>query len=307
MILSATLGLCIIVGAALTARRSPSSHGLYIEKLVVKSRDWNTGGLIAHNVFKIKIDGHEVGIERLKALVNDRYADLLQYPTLLDVTAVDQNSWLLIFSISSNDRSYPVVQLVFAENLLDTKLINIGTAGSAYSWFPLSRLGGWIRVVGDDESQYMIHATSPLKVVNLGKGDVAKIDYPIAFLVDGFTDRQFLIARAVELETGKELAKLKLSREQFGFPQFLFDHPVDLHDLTPEYDKYVHYDEGPQWWDQNFIFVFGENSRIELKENHVLPRPVTKELITPVRPPAATAACVDPGGVTIKGPVASCQ
>jgi hypothetical protein len=116
---------------------------------------------------------------------------------------------------------------------------------------------------------------APFQMVSLGRGALAKVEYPYAFLVtDEDEGGPRLEFRAVNVNDGKTAASLKLDRSCLSWPRFSFDWKPDVVIADPGNPK-TEFDEGPAWWDEHIEWN-GQSAALGLRSTVMLKAPCGK-------------------------------
>lgn len=254
-----------------------NAEELKIDKTETTKTNWVTGGKQVSSEFKIMSLNKEVSLQQIQLLVNQQKPGLLTYPSIYDAVQLKNNDILMIVSKDSQGNNYPVLRIRTQDKNLQVDILDFGGDGSAYNWFPDSRLKGWIRVIGADQNQYMIQG-SPFKIINLGKGDLAKVDFPWAFMALDNRNEDKIEFKVINLNSGQSVTSLKLEKNCFILPTLSFNHPRLERENFNKDDKNVGYNYGPEWWDKNLEFISTSLPQLKLKKNHVISAPAAKIL-----------------------------
>jgi hypothetical protein len=275
LIIVAIIILLLIIKIFLSDRSTKVSlstgEAIGIEKKTTKYNDWATGMPREREAFNIKFKGSPLSIDDIKEQINKKHPGLLESPTIYDAVKLSPDDILILVAKDSQGTGYPLIR-IHNKDQMTAELIEVGEDHSEYNWFPDSRLQDWYRVVNHKRDQFMIRSR-PFKIINIGQGQLTKVEYPLVFLTDENHKGDAANFKVYNLEEGKVIAQLALSKECFRLPSFSFDHPKLDRDNMTENDEAVQYNYGPKWWDKNFDY---QNSKLKLKSDHVITAPPKK-------------------------------
>lgn len=219
--------------------------------------------------FDLVYKGVEIKSEELEKWLKASSAGSGEWSLIFDVVELAADDFLLMMGTETIG-SYAVARVYLDGEpaAMRAEVIKLGEERSDRGDFRQSRVAGWSRVVTHAGSQFMIrHA--PFKVVPLGSGQLAKVQYPFAFLVDEHEQKQQIQFKVIDLNDGKMLASLDLGTECFALPEFFFNDSKPYSSDPTEDDSKVNYGYGPRWWDKNIAWA-AQSSTLTLRPGHTL-------------------------------------
>lgn len=250
-----------------------SFHYAYAELKKVETKDsyqdWNTGMQRERISENIESNGKNVTADEIAELVHKKHPGLMPYPEIMSVMALSSKEMLVIMARDSQGEPYPLIRLIQKGSTQQAELVQVDAEkGLYYNWFLDSRVEGWSRVWARS-GQYMIQH-SPLKIVALGQGELAKVEDGKAFLVENRAGE--LLFYVIDLATAAKISELKLDRDCFASPSFFFNHPLLERNDQTEDDQQVKFNYGPKWWDKTIHFDLA-TKKLSLKKTHRLLTP----------------------------------
>ncbi len=252
-----------------------SGQEIRVQKTVTQYEDWNTGRR-QRTEYKLVVKGSKISSAELKKLLDVSVPGITESLTIVDAVELQANDFLLMLSKESQTDAHVVtrIHLDAKTAAVQTELIKLGGQDSVYNRFLDSRLPGWARVVNTSGAQFMIRP-SPFQVVPLGRGALAKVEFPFAFLASDEGKGPEIVFSAVDLKDGKISSTLKLNKACFSLPRFSFDdRTLDALD-KPEDDDNVKYNYGPAWWAKSIEWR-PTTVELLLKNDHTLAAPAPK-------------------------------
>lgn len=241
-----------------------SGQNLKVRKIVTPHRSWDTGSAFEITTYDVLYKGKEVSREKLGKMLGLEHFATENSASIYDAVELHADDFLLILTRSSQEVGYAMarVRVDAATSALRAEVMTLGGEDSEYQWFPGSRLPGWSRAVSTKGEQFMIrHA--PFQMVSLGRGALAKVEFPYAFLATDENNGQGIEFRAVNLNDGKTAASLKLDRYCFSRPRFSFDWKPRA-DIAETGDRKTEFSDGPDWWDKHIEWD-GQSAALRLR------------------------------------------
>lgn len=252
-----------------------SGQNLNVRKIVTRHRSWDTGSPFEVTAYDVLYKGKKVSREKLGKLLGLEDFATENSASIYDAVELQADDFLLILTKSSQEVGYAMarVRVDAATSALRAEVVKLGGEDSGYQWFPGSRLPGWSRAVSSTGEQFMIrHA--PFQMVSLGRGALAKVEFPYAFLATDENNGPRIEFRAVNVNDGKTVAYLKLDKYCFSWPQFSFDWKPGVVIANPE-DRKIQFSGGPAWWDEHIDWD-GQSVALRLRSAVVLKEPCGK-------------------------------
>lgn len=271
-----------------TAQRTLIGSGQKIKyrKKTTDYQDWNTGSNRTRTQFTLYFDGSALDSKDLKKLIEVKNPGAADNPTVYDAVEMQADDLLVALSKDGQGVSYLIARFhLDTAKKLQVDLVKLGKEDSQYNWFPNSRLPGWSRVISTDDNQFMIQH-SPFKVIPLGAGDLINVEFPYAFMAANQYKKDDIYFSQVNLNDGKVVADLALSKECFVMPRFSMNHPLLEDDDMTESDDEVKFNYGPKWWAKTIAPYSGNDGKLKLALGHPLLAPAQKVIsVVNPRPP----------------------
>ena len=259
-------------GKKATSEVIGSGQILKVRKIVTPKRSWETSSEFEITTHEVLYKGKKVSREQLgKSLGLEGFATE-NSAAIYDAVELQPDDFLLILTKSSQEVGYAMarVRVDPATSALRTELVKLGGADSEHQWFPGSRLPGWSRAVSSKYEQFMIrHA--PFQMVSLGRGELAKVEFPYAFLATVKDNGARIEFRAVNVNDGKTAASLELDKPCFPWRRLDFDLAPGKVIAEPG-ERKIEFDDGPAWWDEHIEWD-GQSTALRLRPTVVLKAP----------------------------------
>lgn len=255
------------------------SSDIQILKISTPYRDWNTGGRRTRVDYKTSFS-----LETMREEINKKHPELLTYPDILDVKEIGKDDFLILIAKDSQGSFYPLIH-IYKTSTVNFELVNLNGLGSTRSIFLPSPDEKWTSLKGHHDEQFLIQH-SPFKVLNLGVGDLLKMDSANAFTVSNYDENikryeQDLVFKVLSLDSGLEKGKLTLPKECFRLPRLLVDQRN--YTLGDADDDSITFENASKWWDETISSVeVGKTFKLELKKTHKLK--ADKKKILSVKP-----------------------
>ena len=275
--------LLILVASLLEAGSGRGAHSenigsgqnLNVRKIVTPHRSWDTGSAFEVIAYDVLFKGKKVSREKLGKLLGLENFATENSALIYDAVELQADDFLLILTKGSQEVAYAMarVRVDAATSALRAEVVKLGGEDSAYQWFPGSRLPGWSRAVSSKGEQFMIRHT-PFQMVSLGRGALAKVEFPYAFLATDENNSPRIEFRAVNLNDGKTAASLKLDKYCFSWPRFSFDWKPGVVIANPG-DRKIEFSDGPAWWDKHIDWD-GQSAALRLRSADMLKEPCGK-------------------------------
>ena len=250
-------------------RHLGSGQHIRIKETITVYKRRSSGFTHKGSSFKLVYKGAEVTPEELDKWLKAGNPGTAASSLIFEVVELAADDFLLMVDTGTTG-AYAVVRVHLdgAPAAVRAEVIKLGAEYSQHGHFTQARVPGWTRVVTHAGSQFMIrHA--PFRVVALGAGQLAKVQFPLAFLVGEEKQKQQIQFKVIDLNEGTTLAALALDADCFSLPEFSFDDANPTSADPAEDDQRVYFGYGPKWWDKNIAWG-AQTSSLTLRPGQTL-------------------------------------
>lgn len=258
--------LPLLLLSLIIATSIEAAPGFEVKRETDSYRDWNTGQRRERTETSLRLDGGTLSMKALAQLLATDGKPI--YPTLWDARVSGPDQALILFNRGSG-QDFELARLYRKNG--GKPQAEVLLRDLPYNWFNDARRKGWVSVGGADRL-YLVQL-QPLRIVDAGPGALLDVRGELAVLADPGWNKRPPAFRAVDMQRGREVARLELDPACFVLPDFEFSHPLIYSGLGASTPERLRFQDGPAWLERNLELVTGPAPALRLRAAQQLPRP----------------------------------
>ncbi|MGA6103328.1 hypothetical protein ABS648_30065 [Pseudomonas solani] len=258
--------LPLLLLSLIIATSIEAAPGFEVKRDTDSYRDWNTGQRRERTETSLRLDGGTLSMKALAQLLATDGKPI--YPTLWDARVSGPDQALILFNRGSG-QDFELARLYRKNG--GKPQAEVLLRDLPYNWFNDARRKGWVSVGGADRL-YLVQL-QPLRIVDAGPGALLDVRGDLAVLADPGWNKRPPAFRAVDMQRGREVARLELDPACFVLPDFEFSHPLIYSGLGSSTPERLRFQDGPAWLEHNLELLTAPKPALRLRPTQQLPQP----------------------------------